>query len=54
MALKKLLTATHKGTHTKKASTSALTRGTRKGGKSPFPSMAKGPVRSKARDAGVG
>lgn len=61
MALKKLLTATHRGTGSKgslsdltrkthkgsgsKGTTASLVAGTRKTGKTPFPSMGRGPLR---------
>ena len=51
--LKSLTRKTHKGTGNK-GTTASLVAGTKKTGKSPFPSMARGPVRSKARGAGVG
>lgn len=37
-----------------KGTTASLVAGTRKTGKTPFPSMARGPIRQRARSAGVG
>ena len=51
--LKSLTRKTHKGSGNK-GTTASLVAGTRKTGNSPFPSMARGPVRTKARGAGVG
>ena len=43
-----------KGRTVKSGMASKLTAGTQKTGKQPTPGMVKGPVRSKARSAGVG
>jgi hypothetical protein len=42
------------GSTSKSGMASKLASGTKKTGKSPFPSMARGPVRDKARGAGIG
>jgi hypothetical protein len=52
-SLSSLTRKTHKGSGNK-GSTASLTRGTKRTGKQPFPSMARGPVRERARSAGVG
>jgi len=52
-SLSSLTRKTHKGSGNK-GTTASLVAGTRKSGKTPFPSMARGPVRSKARSSGVG
>jgi hypothetical protein len=44
----------HHGSTSKSGMASRLNSGHSKTGKSPFPSMARGPVRDKARSAGVG
>lgn len=54
MALSKLNQKASHGSTVKSGMASKLVSGTRKTGKSPFPSMARGPVRDKARSAGVG
>jgi len=50
--LKSLTRKTHRGSGSK-GSLSSLVSGTRKTGPSPFPSMARGPVRSRKRRAGL-
>jgi len=54
VALSKLNSQASHGTTVKSGMAAKLVSGTKKSGKSPFPSMARGPVRSKARGAGVG
>ena len=49
-----LAAAASKGRTVKSGMASKLTSGTSKTGKQPTPGMVKGPVRSKARSAGVG